>query len=324
MRYFISIFSLFTIGIGFLTYGPSGLLQPLNVQEETSFIIQKGNSTRKIAKNLKTQKIISNTLGFLAGAAIKKILKQTLKHGEYSIDPKITLWQLIHKFIKGDVIIHYVTIPEGLTIYEVARKLEDIPILTGSIELPSEGTILPQTYDYYYGESKQQVLERMTHVMEILKNKIWHLYENQTILKNWNEVLTLASIVERETRLPEERALVASVYLNRIQLHMPLQADPTVIYALTNGQTSFYRPIFKSDLAIESPYNTYAKKGLPPGPIACPGEASIIAVLNPAQTDYLYFVANNSGGHTFSTNLKMHNKNVQILRKIEKQRKIQL
>ena len=159
--------------------------------------------------------------------------------------------------------------------------------------------------------------------MEILKSIVWAIYQKQCFFKNWDEVLTLASIVEKETGLEEERDLVASVYLNRLQINMPLQADPTVIYAVTKGQTSFYRPIFKSDLATDSPYNTYLNKGLPPTPIACPGKASIMAVLKPAQTTYLYFVASGAGGHEFSSNLGTHNQNVKNLRQIEKQRKMQ-
>jgi len=321
MRYIISIvLSVFIFG-SLLTYGPGGLLKPLNVPDNTCFIIKKGDSTYTIAKNLKEQKIIPHTISFLAGAVFSKMLRQPLKHGEYLIDLQMTLWKLLRKIIKGEVVVHYITIPEGLTVYEAAQKLEAIAILTGSVELPPEGTILPQTYDYYWGESKQHVLQRMVKSMESLKNKVWSAYEKQSALNDWNEVLILASIIEKETRLPEERDLVASVYLNRLQCNMPLQADPTVIYAVTNGKTSFYRPISKNNLATDSPYNTYLNKGLPPTPIACPGEASIMAALKPAQTEYLYFVANDIGGHEFSTNLKAHNKNVQLLRAIEKQRK---
>ena len=321
MRYTISIvLSVFILG-ALLTYGPGGLLRSLHVTDNTYFIIKKGDSTYTIAKNLKEQKILPHTISFLAGAAFNKMLRQPLKHGEYLIDLQMTLWNFLQKITKGEVVIHYITVPEGLTVYETAQKLEAIEILTGSVELPPEGTILPQTYDYYWGESKQHVLQRMVKSMESLKNKVWPTYEKQSALNNWNEVLILASIIEKETRLPEERDLVASVYLNRLQYNMPLQADPTVIYAITNGKTSFYRPISKNDLAFDSPYNTYLKKGLPPTPIACPGEASIMAVLKPAQTEYLYFVANDIGGHEFSTNLKAHNKNVQLLRAIEKQRK---
>jgi len=187
--------------------------------------------------------------------------------------------------------------------------------------LLSEGTLLPETYDYYYGDSKQHLMQRMAKAMEKLKNMAWTQYQSVCFLKTWDEVLALASIVEKETALAAERDLVASVYLNRLRLNMPLQADPTIIYASTKGQTSFYRPIFKSDLALESPYNTYLQKGLPPTPIACPGQASIMAVLRPASTAYLFFVANGEGGHDFSCDLKTHNQNVRSWRLIEKQKR---
>ena len=322
MRRFIFLVLSFLVVGGFITYGPGGLFKLLDVTENTTFIIKKGDSTLSITNSLKEQKIIPHGIGFLAGAIFFKLKKQPLKHGEYLVEPKMTLWQLVEKITKGEVVVHYITIPEGLTVYEVSKKLEDISILTGSIDtLPQEGSLLPQTYDYYWGDSRQHILQRMEKAMETLKNKVWTNHEDKSELKNWENVLNLASIVEKETGLPEERDLVASVYLNRLKINMPLQADPTVIYAVTKGQTSFYRPIFKSDLATDSPYNTYLQKGLPPTPIACPGEASIMAVLKPAQTSYLYFVASGAGGHEFSSDLKAHNQNVRNLRQVEKQKK---
>ncbi len=322
MRRIVFLILSFSIVGGFVFYGPGGLFKPLNVMENTTFIIKKGDSTISIANSLKEQKLIPHGVSFLAGVVFFKLKKQPLKHGEYLIEPKTTLWKWLQKIVKGEVVVHYLTIPEGLTVYEVSKKLGDISILTGNIDtLPLEGTLLPQTYDYYWGDSRQHILQRMAKAMETLKKAVWENHEQRGDLKNWEEVLTLASIVEKETGLPEERDLVASVYLNRLKINMPLQADPTVIYAITKGQTSFYRPIFKSDLAVKSSFNTYLQKGLPPTPIACPGEASIMAVLKPAQTSYLYFVASGTGGHEFSANLKSHNQNVRSLRQIEKQRK---
>lgn len=329
MRRFIFLVLSFLVVGGLILYGTGGLLKPLDVAEDTTFIIKKGDSTLSIANSLKEQKIIPHGIGFLVSAVFFKLKKQPLKHGEYLIDSKIPLWKLIKKITNGEVVVHYVTIPEGLTVYEVSKKLEDISILTGSIDtLPQEGSLLPQTYDYYWGDSRQHILQRMAKAMDALKSKVWGTYESLNdldgyTLKSWEDVLNLASIVEKETGLPEERDLVSSVYLNRLKINMPLQADPTVIYAVTKGQTSFYRPLFKSDLATNSPYNTYLKRGLPPTPIACPGEASIMAVLKPAQTSYLYFVASGTGGHEFSSNLKDHSKNVRNLRLVEKQRKKQ-
>lgn len=317
---FFSIISVITISL--VTYAPGGLFRIIGLGENTTIIIGKGESTNKIGNKLVEKKIVSQPISFLCGAFFLKLQKKTLKHGEYLIEANHTLWQLLQKIVNGDVVIHYLTISEGLTVYEIAKKIDEIGILTGNLEdLPPEGSLLPQTYDYYYGDSKQGIIKRMAKAMDNLKSLVWPQYQNSCLLKSWDEVLTLASIVEKETSISAERSMVASVYLNRLKANMPLQADPTIIYARTNGQTSFYRPILKSELALQSPFNTYLQKGLPPTPIACPGEASILAVLKPALTSYLYFVANGTGGHEFSNNLKAHNQNVRNWRIIEKQKK---
>lgn len=321
-RIFVILIFSVTFALCFILYGPGGLLQPISSIENPTIIIEKGESLSKIATKLTDLKIITQKITFIAGALFLKLQKMPLKHGEYLIEYNQSLWQMLQKISKGAVVIHYLTIPEGLTVHEVSKKIEDITILTGTIErLPLEGTLLPQTYDYRHGDSKSQLMQRMEKEMLKVKNLTWSHHQNSCPLKTWDEVLTLASIIEKETAVGSERDLVASVYLNRLKINMPLQADPTIIYAATQGQTSFYRPIFKSDLALNSPYNTYLQKGLPPTPIACPGEASIMAVLNPASTSYLYFVANGDGGHEFSCDLKTHNQNVRSWRLIEKKKK---
>ena len=321
------IFLALAVVTSFVLYalGANELSKPISITENTTLIIKKGQSTSQIAAQLIKQGIIPNSLGFFIGVIFLKLKNKFLKHGEYLLEPNQRLWLMIQKIVAGDVVVHYLTIPEGLTVYEISKKLDDVTILTGAIErLPPEGTLLPETYDYYYGDSRQHIMQRMAKAMEKLKSVAWAQYQSGCFLKSWDEVLALASIVEKETALAAERDLVASVYLNRLRINMPLQADPTVIYAATNGQTSFYRPIFKSDLIAESPYNTYLRKGLPPTPIACPGQASIMAVLKPASTAYLYFVASGDGGHEFSCDLKTHNQNVRSWRAVEKEKKARL
>lgn len=321
-RIFIFFVLFFLAVISFILYAPGGLLKPINLSEKTTVVIENGKSLPKIATQLSELKIIHQKISFFCGALFFKLQKKPLKHGEYLFEPNQTLWQILQKIAKGEVVVHYLTIPEGLTVYEISKKLENVAILTGAIEkLPPEGTLLPQTYDYYYGDSRQHIMHRMEKAMEKIKNLAWPQYKNSCYLKTWEEVLTLASIIEKETAIASERNLVASVYLNRLKISMPLQADPTVIYAVTKGQTSFYRPILKSDLALQSPFNTYLQKGLPPTPIACPGEASIMAALKPASSAYLYFVASGEGGHKFSCDLKTHNQYVRNWRLIEKQKK---
>lgn len=321
-RYVIFLLLPVTAVAVFVMHSLYELSKPVKITEDTTLIIKAGQRTSEIATQFIDQGIISHSFGFFAGAIILKVKNKNLQHGEYLVQPQQSLWEILQKISNGKVVVHYLTIPEGLTVYEISKKLENIDILTGTIEkLPPEGILLPETYDYYYGDSRQNIMQRMEKSMEKLKSSTWDKYQNDSFLKSWNEVLILASIVEKETAVNNERSLVASVYLNRLKINMPLQADPTVIYAATNGQTSFYRPILKSDLALQSPFNTYLQKGLPPTPIACPGEASIMAVLKPASTSYLYFVANGTGGHEFSSDLKSHNQNVRNWRIVEKQKK---
>lgn len=294
-----------------LLIAPGGLLHRLGNCEDVTIIIEKGSSSKDIAVLLEKKQVISHPYAAMAGIAALKALGKTLKHGEYLLSPKDTLWQVLQKIAKGEVIRHLITIPEGLTVYEVVQKINEVDILKGEIKnLPKEGFLLPQTYDYYYGDSRQDLMQRMAKAMDNLQQNLWQQHKNNSVLETWYEVLILASIVEKETALANERPIVASVYLNRIEKGMPLQADPTVIYAVTNGETSFVRPISKTDLKIDSGYNTYMNTGLPPTPIACPGEASIKAVLNPSNTNFVYFVADGNGGHQFNTNLKDHNTSV--------------
>lgn len=320
MRYFLLVLAIVT-SIFTLLIAPSGLLRNLENTKDVVIIIEKGTSSKDIAFILKEKKIISHPYGALAGIALLKVMRKTLKHGEYLLSPHDTLWNSLKKIADGLVVKHLMTIPEGLTVHEVVQKLNSVSILKGEItELPKEGFLLPQTYDYYYGDSRQELIKRMVNAMENIKNQLWNPHKNNVYLKNWNEVLTLASIVEKETALAAERPIVASVYLNRLQKGMLLQADPTVIYAVTNGETSFVRPISKADLKFDSAYNTYINADLPPTPIACPGEASIKAVLNPSNTNYLYFVADGYGGHNFNTTLKDHNASVSRWKALKKQR----
>lgn len=321
MRYLLFL-SAIAILFWTLLLAPGGLLHRLDNNEDVVVIIEKGLSSKDIAILLEKKQVIPHPYAAMTAIAALKTLGKTLKHGEYLLSPKNTLWEVLQKIVNGEVVRHLLTIPEGLTVHEVVQKLNEIIALKGEIKkLPKEGFLLPQTYDYYYGDSRQDLLQRMVNAMENLQQNLWTKHKTDSSLENWDEVLTLASIVEKETALAHERPIVASVYLNRIEKGMPLQADPTVIYAVTNGETSFVRPISKTDLKINSAYNTYVNADLPPTPIACPGEASIKAVLNPSDTEFLYFVADGKGGHAFSTNLKDHNASVRRWKTLKQQGK---
>ena len=217
----------------------------------------------------------------------------------------------------GRQVEHHLTIPEGLTAQEIASLINRAPALTGHVTPPAEGAILPNTYDYLWGTSRIALLDRAEHALTATMAALWPDRAPDLPLDTPAQAIILASIVERETAKPSERPMVAAVYINRLRAGMKLQADPTVIYGVTDGSGTLDRPLDHADLQAADPYNTYLNTGLPPGPIAAPGIASIKAVLHPAQTDALYFVADGTGGHVFSHDYAQQVKNVAKLRALE-------
>ena len=212
---------------------------------------------------------------------------------------------------------HHLTIPEGLTAAQVAELVDAAPALTGDAPVPAEGAILPETYDYELGSTREQLLERARVAMGRALDKAWNDRAPGLPLVSKQEVLVLASMIERETAKPEERALVAAVFLNRLRLGMRLQSDPTVIYAVSGGLGVLDHPIGRAELDHDDPYNTYHIPGLPPGPICMPGMASLRAATQPAASDVLYFVADGSGGHAFARSEEDHQQNVARWRSLE-------
>jgi UPF0755 protein len=216
---------------------------------------------------------------------------------------------------------HRLAMAEGVTSWQVSRALDAIEILAGGLDAPpAEGTLAPDSYELRRGETRQEVIERMQEKQQFILNAAWRERADDLPLETPQEALILASIIEKETALPEERRQVASVFVNRLKADMRLQTDPTVIYGLTEGQKPLGRGLLQSELRRETPWNTYVIEGLPPTPIANPGRASIEAALDPAPTEYLYFVADGSGGHAFAETLAEHNANVRKWRRIETER----
>jgi UPF0755 protein len=212
-----------------------------------------------------------------------------------------------------------VTIAEGLTVMEIITLLQGETALTGALSaLPAEGSLLSETYYYTYGMTRQMIVERMQKAMQETLSSLWNGRVADGILRTPEEVAVLASIVEKETGLAAERPRVAGVFINRLRQGMPLQSDPTVIYAVTEGKMKLERPLSLADLKTPSPYNTYLVKGLPPFPIANVGKAALEAVLHPEAHDYIYFVADGTGGHAFAKTLAEHNNNVAKWRRISK------
>jgi UPF0755 protein len=219
---------------------------------------------------------------------------------------------------EGKVVQHTLTIAEGLTSEQIVARLLQNTALAGTIkEIPREGTLLPETYKFTRGTTRESIIQRMQQSSQRALREIWDHRAQGLPLKSPEELLTLASIVEKETGKPDERTRVAAVFINRLKQKMRLQSDPTIIYGLTGGKGSLGRPIMKSEIEQATPYNTYVIDGLPPGPIANPGLASLEATANPARTKEIYFVADGTGGHVFAENYEQHQKNVARLRAIE-------
>lgn len=241
-----------------------------------------------------------------------------LKAGEYEFPPGVTPRQAMEIVIAGKILEHRVTVPEGLTSVDIVRLLEATEALAGEVtEIPPQGALLPETYFFRRGDNRSDLIHRMQAGMHDAIAELWPNRADDLPFDTPEQAVVLASIVEKETALAAERAQVAGVFVNRLRKGMRLQSDPTVIFAVTGGQETLGRPLSKADLALDSPFNTYRRKGLPPQPIAHPGRESLAAVLNPMATDALYFVADGSGGHAFATTLAEHNRNVARWRKLQ-------
>ncbi len=262
------------------------------------------------ARVLNEAKVISNPWVFL----IKACFAGRIQPGIYKLSKHQHVDSLLEQITKKQI--YRVTLTEGMTVQEIIQKLYDIPFLEGGIfEIPYEGSLLPATYHVSFEQTRSHLMKRMQRTMHETLNHLWNQGGSaKHKFKTQNEWVTLASIVEKETRLATERARVAAVFLNRLAIHMPLQADPTVVYAITQGAgtSALGRSLTKADLKTNSPFNSYTNRGLPPTPIACPGKASLEAALNPAQTEEYYFVADGNGGHRFAKTLTQHNGNVRL------------
>jgi UPF0755 protein len=281
----------------------------------TVVLIEKGASLSQISQILSKDQVLDFPILFKTIVYGTNSWRQ-LKAGEYFIPPSVTPAQLIRILKSGEVVLHPITVIEGETSSHVIQKLNDDPRFQGICEVPAEGSLLPETYYFPRGTERCKIVERMKKYMEVVLSDLWAKRSPNHLLQSPEELLILASIVEKETAFAQERPIVAAVFLNRLKIGMPLQADPTVLYSLTRGKGELGRALIRKDLLNPSPYNTYLHTGLPPSPIANPGLASLKATAQPALVDYLYFVANGSGGHVFATTLDNHQKNHARWRKV--------
>jgi len=278
------------------------------IREETSFIIPAGSSLGQVADKLEAEGLISSAQGFRLRARLLGS-SAPIQAGEFLLKPGMSQGEILAAFQSGDVIRRFVTIPEGMPSILVWERLMAEDMLTGEIPVPPEGSILPDTYDFERGQSRAKLVERMQAAMDRALAEEWQKRAPGIAVDTMRDALILASIVEKETGKPDERRMVAGLYSNRVKKGMLLQADPTIIYPITQGKP-LGRRIRQSEIAAVNGYNTYTRVGLPVGPITNPGRASIAAVLNPEATKALYMVADGTGGHWFAETLEEHNANV--------------
>jgi UPF0755 protein len=320
--FFVALFV--TLMGGALFLGHEILVAKGPLDQAKHVVIPRGAGPATMAKVLRDEGVISHPQLFRVALMIDPTPKP-IKAGEYEVPAHTSMQALVELLQSGKVVQRRLTVPEGLTTAEIVELVRKTEALSGEITLDlKEGDLLPETYFYSRDDTRDGLLLRMKETMDKALDEAWRKRAAGLPLANRREALVLASIIEKETAVPAERAKVAAVYLNRLRLKMKLESDPTTIYGLTGGKGSFNRELTRADLQSTSPYNTYIATGLPPGPICNPGRASIVAATNPSPRDRsLYFVADGQGGHVFSTSVYEHNRNVARWKDIQRQRQEQ-
>ena len=286
--------------------------------EARSVVIPRGGSDA-VADTLQRAGVISETTPFLLGARLTS-QEGAMRSGEFVFPAGASLRDVLSILRTATPVQRRVTLPEGLSSAQALAMLARAPGLSGDPPPPPEGSLFPDTYAYEWGMSRADIIARARAAMDKALAEAWEGRAETVPLSSPREALIMASIVERETGVAAERARVAGVFANRLRRNMPLQSDATVVYAASEGVGVLDRPITRADLDMDNPFNTYRNRGLPPGPIAAPGLASIRAAVNPEPHDFLYFVADGTGGHAFARTLDEHNRNVAKWREIERQR----
>ena len=323
MNFFMSLVVFLSVAAGVAVYyGKVKFDETGPLERSVNVRIPKGTGLNQIASLLERREVISNGLIFKSGVRAY-MPSDTLKAGEYEIKAGASMRDVMELLRSGLSVQYSVSIPEGFTVQQIFNRLTASEDLSGDLpdELPPEGSLRPDTYKFTRGTSRADVVDQMKVAQSALVNQIWAKRQPDLPIRTKQEMVILASIVEKETGRADERTLVASVFMNRLARGMRLQSDPTIIYGLFggNGRPSD-RPIYRSDIDTATPYNTYQIDGLPPTPIANPGRAALEAVAGPSKTNNLYFVADGTGGHAFAETLEQHNANVRNWRRIEADR----
>ncbi len=290
------------------------------VSQDRVFQVERGANLSGIASALEAENLIADRWTFQAGALAQR-KQNAIRAGEYRIPANASMADILKEITEGRAITYSVTLPEGFTSWQVVQRLNATDGLVGEIDqIPPEGSLLPDTYSFERGSDRKAILERMHQIQQDRLAEIWANRDPDLPISTPEELVTLASIVEKETGLAEERPQVAAVFINRLRRGMRLQSDPTIIYGITNGEGTLGRGLRRSEIEAANPYNTYQIDGLPPGPISNPGIDSLKAVANPADSDALYFVADGTGGHAFANSYAQHQQNVARWRQIERER----
>jgi UPF0755 protein len=291
------------------------------LKSDISFEVKKGDIFRNVSADLAKQGIINNSVIFNVWARYAK-QDENLKFGNYMISSKSSMSDVLGLITSGKAINEQITFPEGFTSYQIIERLKSNLDLEGEVgPLPIEGSLAPNTYSYQKGDSRRDILKKMTEMQKDIIDEAWILRSKDLPFSNKKEAIIIASIIEKETSRVNESKLVSGVIMNRLKLGIPLGMDSTIVYEFTKGNPKNMRSIKQSDLDKNSKYNTRKFLGLPPTAISNPGKIAIEAALNPLETDFLYFVADGSGGHVFAKTLKEHNINVSKWRKIERAKK---
>jgi UPF0755 protein len=319
--FFMSLIVAVAVVVGtLLLFAWQSFEAPGPLQRQVVVDIRPRTGLAEIAEQLQRENIIEDEFVFMGGVILNNLNKD-LKAGEFAIPPRASMRDVMEIIVEGKAILYAITIPEGWTSYQIVDKINADPILTGDpVPVPAEGVLLPETYSVQRGTDRSEVIAQMRDAHDRLMDRLWAQRAADLPFSTREEAVILASIVEKETGRPEERPVVASVFVNRLRRGMRLQSDPTIIYGITRGKDPLDRPIQQSDIDQQTPYNTYQVSGLPPTPIANPGRASLEATLEPAKTDYVFFVADGTGGHVFASSLAEHTRNVARWRVIERDR----
>jgi UPF0755 protein len=319
----LAVFGLAAVG-GALYFGKQKFEEAGPLDKEATVVISSGAGLSGITDRLSGKGVISGNLfdEWVFNLGIRFYKNATkLKAGEYAFAPGVSMQEIMNDLVDGKAVTHAVTVPEGWTTAQIIERVREHPVLVGEIsEVPAEGALLPETYTFARGASRQDVLNQMKAAQEKLLAEVWERRTDDLPVASPEELVILASIVEKETALADERSRVAGVFVNRLNKNMRLQSDPTILYGLYGSEawSKDRSGIKQSELKAENKYNTYQIDGLPPGPIGNPGRAAMEAVANPSRTQDLFFVADGTGGHVFAETYEQHQENVRKWRQIER------